>query len=86
MAVFVALLRAVNVGGTSKLTMNELRELCEENGFENVTTYIQSGNVVFTSVLSAVEVKYSLEAALEKKMGKPVSCTSSKQVGQNGSL
>lgn len=47
MAVFVALLRAVNVGGTGKLPMAELRALCHELGFTDVTTYVQSGNAVF---------------------------------------
>ncbi|MGH9460071.1 MAG: DUF1697 domain-containing protein [Vicinamibacteria bacterium] len=72
MAVFVAFLRAVNVGGTGKLAMSELRELCEDAGFENVATYIQSGNLVLTSKLAAAKVKQKLEAVLKKKMGKPV--------------
>jgi uncharacterized protein (DUF1697 family) len=49
MGSFVALLRAVNVGGTGKLPMNELKNICEELGFGAVRTYIASGNVVFTS-------------------------------------
>ena len=72
MAVFVALLRAVNVGGTGKLAMSDLRQLCENAGFENVTTYIQSGNVVLTSKLPATRTKQRLEAALQKKMGKAI--------------
>jgi uncharacterized protein (DUF1697 family) len=52
--------------------MIELRELCEDAGFESVTTYIQSGNVVLRSKLTAAKVKQKLEAALKKKMGKPV--------------
>jgi uncharacterized protein (DUF1697 family) len=72
MAVFVALLRAVNVGGTGKLPMAELRALCETAGFENVQTYIQSGNVVFTSELGAAKVQQKLERALHESMGKPV--------------
>lgn len=47
MARVVALLRGVNVGGR-KLAMSDLRALCEEAGCEDVKTYIQSGNVVFT--------------------------------------
>jgi uncharacterized protein (DUF1697 family) len=47
MARVIALLRGVNVGGR-KLAMSDLRALCEEAGCEDVTTYIQSGNVVFT--------------------------------------
>jgi len=45
----VALLRAVNVGGTGKLPMSELRRLCEGAGFSAVQTYIASGNVIFKS-------------------------------------
>src|SRR4051812_15074952 len=44
---YVALLRGVNVGGNTKVNMAELRAVCERLGFENVKTYINSGNVVF---------------------------------------
>jgi uncharacterized protein (DUF1697 family) len=69
MAVF---LRAVNVGGTGKLSMTDLRQLCVDADFGSVTTYIQSGNVVFTSKITAAKVKQKLEAALSTKMGKDV--------------
>ncbi len=46
---YIALLRGVNVGGKNKLLMKELVILLEANGFENVKTYIQSGNVIFDS-------------------------------------
>lgn len=68
---YVALLRAINVGGTGKLAMSDLRALCEACGFSDVATYIQSGNVVFRSDRSAAEVKQLLEAALAQKLGKP---------------
>ena len=51
MTKYVALLRAVNVGGTGKLPMAELRAMCESIGFAKVRTYIASGNVVFESEL-----------------------------------
>lgn len=66
----IALLRAINVGGTGKLPMAELRALCEALGFTNVRTYIQSGNVVFDSRLSAARAKRALEDALEQRLGK----------------
>lgn len=70
---YVALLRAVNVGGTGTLPMADLREMCEGIGFLNVRTYIASGNVVFASALSATDVQASLEEALaayaEKTVG-----------------
>lgn len=72
MTAFIALLRAVNVGGTSSLPMAELRALCESAGFEGARTYIQSGNVCFASPLTEREVKRALEAALEAKMGAAV--------------
>ncbi len=71
MAVHVALLRAVNVGGTGKLPMADLKKLCEKAGFSAVQTYIQSGNVVFESALTESEVRVALESALAKKLGKP---------------
>jgi uncharacterized protein (DUF1697 family) len=46
---FVALLRGINVGGKSVVSMAELRVLLSSLGFEDVATYIQSGNVVFRS-------------------------------------
>ena len=57
MAAFIALLRAVNVGGTGKLPMTELKAMCEALGFTGVRTYIASGNVVFTSRKSESAVK-----------------------------
>jgi uncharacterized protein (DUF1697 family) len=72
MAVFVALLRAINVGGTGKLAMKDLTALCAGAGFRDVRTYIQSGNVVFASGLAERRVKARLEKALLAKMGKPV--------------
>lgn len=71
MPTHIALLRAVNVGGTGKLPMTDLRTMCENLGFSGVRTYIQSGNVVFDSRAGAPGVKANLEAALAKKLGKP---------------
>src|SRR5437868_6737379 len=72
MAVYVALLRAVNVGGTGKLPMSDLKELCEKAGFRKVRTYIASGNVVFESRMTGARVKNALETALAAYAGKPV--------------
>jgi|SRR4051812_47273072 len=72
MPAFVALLRAVNVGGTGKLPMSELKAMCEELGFGAVRTYIASGNVVFTSRKSEAAVKSALERQLAAFAGKPV--------------
>jgi uncharacterized protein (DUF1697 family) len=72
MNAYVALLRAVNVGGTGKLPMSDLKELCERAGFLAVRTYIASGNVVFVSRMSEARVKAALESALEAYAGQPV--------------
>jgi uncharacterized protein (DUF1697 family) len=52
MARFVALLRGINVGGKNAIPMGGLKACFEENGFDDVRTYIQSGNVVFASPLT----------------------------------
>jgi uncharacterized protein (DUF1697 family) len=72
MASFVALLRAVNVGGTGKLPMSDLKDICEGLGFVAVRTYIASGNVVFISRKSEATIKAELERRLEAYAGKPV--------------
>ena len=69
---YVALLRAVNVGGTGKLPMAELVAMCKATGFTDVRTYIASGNVVLTSALSESDVKKKLEHRLNAYAGKPV--------------
>jgi uncharacterized protein (DUF1697 family) len=70
MTTFVALLRAVNVGGTGKLPMEDLRALCAEAGFAKVRTFIASGNVIFSCRKSEAQVKAVLEARLEDYAGK----------------
>jgi uncharacterized protein (DUF1697 family) len=72
MTSYVALLRAVNVGGTGKLPMTELRAMCEGCGFKDVRTYIASGNVVFKADPDEAAVQAKLEAALQAYAGKPV--------------
>lgn len=72
MPTYVALLRAVNVGGTGKLPMTDLKKLCAGAGFENVETYIASGNVVFDSPGKEADVKAALESCLKRYAGKPV--------------
>lgn len=71
MPVYVALLRAINVGGTGTLPMAELKAICEGLGFTDVKTYIQSGNVLFRSDVSEAKVQKALENALAERMGKP---------------
>ncbi len=72
MTAFVALLRAVNVGGTGKLPMSELCAKCGRLGFSKARTFIASGNVVFESGDDEASVKAALERALEVYAGRPV--------------
>jgi uncharacterized protein (DUF1697 family) len=72
MTAYIALLRAVNVGGTGKLPMIELKAMCEAAGLKQVRTYIASGNVVFTSDKGEDAVRAAIESPLEKYAGKPV--------------
>jgi uncharacterized protein (DUF1697 family) len=72
MTKYIALLRAVNVGGTGKLAMSELKTMCCDAGFVRVETYIASGNVVFESKVTPSRVKTELEGRLHAHVGKPV--------------
>jgi uncharacterized protein (DUF1697 family) len=69
---YIGLLRAVNVGGTTKLAMTDLKALCRDAGFERVETIIASGNVVFDSKASAAKVKSTIEKHLHELAGKPI--------------
>jgi len=68
----VALLRGINVGGRV-LPMAELRSLCAELGWDDVQTYIQSGNIVFSAAGNPAALESSLEEAIEKRFGMKVS-------------
>ena len=60
---YVALLRGINVGGTNKVVMSELREQIAAEGFTNVRTYINSGNLLFEADAEAVaEAEVGAEA------------------------
>jgi len=69
---YVALLRAVNVGGTGKLPMSDLKAMCEDLGFTRVQTYIASGNVVFRCGFDEAAVRSALNDRLCAYAGKPV--------------
>lgn len=69
---YIALLRAVNVGGTGKLPMADLKAMCEKLGFNAVRTYIASGNVIFDCVASEADVRGRLEERLERYASKRV--------------
>jgi len=72
MTAYIALLRAVNVGGTGKLPMADLKRIGEKAGFARVRTYIASGNLLFDSDGNEAAVKAALEARLEAHAGKRI--------------
>jgi uncharacterized protein (DUF1697 family) len=70
MASHVALLRGINVGGNKKVPMAELREVVASLGHTGVSTYIQSGNVLFsTGEADTAKLAAALEAAIADKFG-----------------
>lgn len=70
MPTHVALLRGINVGGNNKVPMAELRQVVSALGHSEVSTYIQSGNVIFTPGRGdAPELARELEAAIEENFG-----------------
>jgi uncharacterized protein (DUF1697 family) len=70
MARYVALLRGINVGGKNKIRMADLKACFEGQGFENVATYIASGNVLFDSgERSSEKLTQNIEKALTKTFG-----------------
>jgi uncharacterized protein (DUF1697 family) len=71
MAVYVALLRGVNVG-QNVLRMERLREICAELRFGNVRTYVQSGNIVFDADGTAAKWAQALEKKLAGETRLPV--------------
>jgi uncharacterized protein (DUF1697 family) len=72
MGSFVALLRGVNVGGKTIVSMAALKVAFEEFGATDVRTYIQSGNVVFSHTRSTQELESALEAMIAEHTGRDV--------------
>jgi uncharacterized protein (DUF1697 family) len=65
----IALLRGINVGGRTKVSMADLRALFDELEAEDVRTHLQSGNVVFKSVLRGTELIEAVEKAIARDLG-----------------
>jgi uncharacterized protein (DUF1697 family) len=67
---YLALLRGVNVSGKNLIKMKDFQAILQENGLDNVTTYIQSGNIIFESQLSDnKEVENKISQLISKKYG-----------------
>lgn len=73
MPAYLALFRAVNVSGHNIIKMEHLRKLMETEGYKNVATYIQSGNVVFTTdETDKAKIKREMETLLYREYGHDV--------------
>ncbi len=75
MARYALLLRGVNVGTKNSLPMADLRAMLTKIGCTDVATYVQSGNAVFDTKLRAAELTKKIEAALARKMQRPIATT-----------
>ncbi len=70
LVIYVALLRGINVGGARKVPMVDLKRILEQIGHKDVTTYINSGNVIFDSEeRDEIALADRVEDALEKEFG-----------------
>ena len=70
MTKYIAILRGINVSGQKKILMAELREYMGDIGFEDVDTYIQSGNIVFNSSLEKEgEIEDKIGSMIQSKYG-----------------
>ena len=67
--IYIALLRGVNVGGNNKIDMKQLKSAFCEVGFSNVLTYINSGNVIFSSGLDESAAQATCESVIAKAFG-----------------
>ncbi len=77
MATYISMLRGINVGGNKKIKMEQLRKSFEALGFEQVKTYIQSGNVVFkTGRVSPITLSKKIEVRILGDFGFSVSVIS----------
>ncbi|MGB5653915.1 MAG: DUF1697 domain-containing protein [Robiginitalea sp.] len=65
----IAILRGINVGGKRKILMADLKALCQNLGWANVVTYIQSGNLIFDSKKQNPELEQTLEKAISYNYG-----------------
>jgi len=74
MTTYIAFLRGINVGAHNRMRMEELRALFVSLGYEDVKTYIQSGNVVFTSEVSdEASIRREIHDAIEAEFGYDIS-------------
>jgi uncharacterized protein (DUF1697 family) len=74
-ATYVAFLRGINLGPSTKISMPELRAMAEELGFTDVGTYINSGNLMVSSPKKAATVEREISEAIKKTFGRQIDVT-----------
>ena len=82
----VVLLRGINLGSRNRIAMPELRALLEAAGYEDVQTYLQSGNVVVSSGASADAVARDVERCLERGLGLDIAVVRTRDDGLRAAL
>lgn len=65
----VAILRGINVGGKRKILMADLKTMLSKEGYTDIVTYIQSGNVIFKSKKDNLEISNQIESAILERFG-----------------
>ena len=71
---YVALMRGINVGGNNKVEMKKLKLIFESLGYCNVSTYINSGNVIFDTEKEEGKLVIEIEKTLKKNFGFEIKC------------
>ena len=66
---YIALLRGINVGGNRKIEMKRLKVLFESLGYTNVSTYLNSGNVIFETDKKQKSIQIEIQSSLHKEFG-----------------
>lgn len=66
---YIALLRAINVGGNTKIAMHDLKRMFKDLGYENAKTYIHSGNVLFESKDKPEKLRPIIETKIKETFG-----------------
>ena len=69
MGIYAAFLRGINLGPTNKISMPALRELATDLGYADVRTYINSGNLIFSSTKTAATLEQEISAAIKATIG-----------------
>lgn len=65
---YIALLRGINISGKNKISMPELKKLLEENDYQNVSTYLNSGNIIFECNIDIYQTLVSFHSLINKNI------------------